>query len=166
MFLYKTTTTTERTLQVSCYKNIVCTYMFTIKARLILVKEDKIVLLLQTTKQGGKYTLVGGRVEQYEYAREALVRECFEEIGIELLPTHLSLVHVLHKKKGTENTLTLYFTTTIWRGVLQNKEPKKFKGANWFPIHKLPPNTSPTTRHVIKKILAKEAYSEFNRINK
>lgn len=138
--------------------------MFTIKTRLILVKEDKVVLLLQTTKQGGKYTLVGGRVEQYEFVREALVRECFEEIGIKLLVKHLALVHVLHKKKNGENTVTLYFKASNWSGIMQNKEPKKFEGVNWFAINNLPSNTSPTTRHVIKKILSKKTYSEFNRI--
>ena len=137
--------------------------MFTIKTRLILVKEDEVVLLLQTTKQGGKYTLVGGKVEAYEYARDALVRECFEEIGIELSTKNLSLVHVLHKKNG-ENTLTLYFTASNWAGIMQNKEPKKFEGVAWFPINDLPSNVSPTTRHIIKKFLAKKTYSEFNRI--
>ena len=140
--------------------------MFTIKTRLLLVKAEKVLLLLQTTKQGGKYTLVGGRVERYEYAREALVRECFEEIGIKILVKNLNLVHVLHKKKGIENTLTLYFTTTIWSGPLQNKEPKKFKGVHWFPINSLPNKTSPTTRHIIKKILVGKIYSEFNREEK
>jgi len=140
--------------------------MFTIKTRLILVNEGKIVLLLQTNKQGGKYTLVGGRVEQYEYARDALVRECFEEIGIKLMVKHLTLIHVLHKKKEVENTLTLYFTATIWSGQLKNKEPKKFSGVNWFPLNNLPPKTSPTTRHVIKKVLAGKPYSEFNRSEK
>ena len=130
---------------------------------MLLVKSREVLLLLQTTKQGGKYTLVGGRVEQDEYAREALVRECFEEIGINLLVKNLNLVHVLHKKKQGENTLTLYFTTTTWTGALQNKEPQKFKGVDWFPINNLPPNISPTSRYVIKKILTGKSYSEFNR---
>ena len=45
-----------------------------IKARVILYDQGRILLLKQTTPNGGNYTLVGGTVEAEEYAREALIR--------------------------------------------------------------------------------------------
>ena len=137
--------------------------MFKIKARLILVNLDKVLLLLQTSKHGGKYTLVGGHVEEYEYASKALIRECYEEAGIILQKKDLELVHVLHKKNKRGNTLTLYFTTEVWGGDIKNKEPKKFSEVTWFPIHQLPARTSPTSRHVIEKYLEGNNYSDFRR---
>jgi len=137
--------------------------MFKIKARLILLNLDKILLLLQTNKQGGKYTLVGGHVEEYEYASKALIRECYEEVGIQLFEKDLELVHVLHKKNKRDNTLTLYFTTEVWQGSIENKEPKKFSQVGWFPIHQLPARTSPTSRHVINQYLDGQSYSDFRR---
>ena len=69
----------------------------TIKARLILYHKGKILLLEQTKPNGGNYTLVGGTVEEREFARQALIRESFEEAGIRLREEDLQLVHVLHK---------------------------------------------------------------------
>ena len=70
---------------------------FIIKTRLILKQNDKILLLAQTSENGGKFTLPGGTVENKEFAKATLIRECKEEIGIQLVAadsvsyTHLTL---------------------------------------------------------------------------
>ena len=53
-----------------------------VKARVILYDQGRILLLKQTKPNGGNYTLVGGTVEQEEFAVEALIRESKEEAGI------------------------------------------------------------------------------------
>ena len=68
-----------------------------LKVRLILFNQGKILLLKQTKLNGGNYTLVGGNVELGETSKEALVRECKEEAGITILENDLRLVHVLQK---------------------------------------------------------------------
>ena len=140
--------------------------MIDIKTRLILKKEDKILLSLQRTTGSGKYTLVGGRVEQMEFAKEALVRECYEELNIRLKKGDLELVHMLHKKNKKGNVVTFYFTTTQWQGKVSNKEPQNFSSIEWHPINNLPTRTSPTTMHVITKVLNGKIYSELNRERK
>ncbi len=140
--------------------------MIDIKTRLILKKEDKILLSLQKTAGNGKFTLVGGRIEQMEFAKEALVRECYEELNIRLKKGDLKLVHMLHKKNKKGNVVTFYFTTTQWQGTVSNKEPQNFRSIEWHPIHNLPPRTSPTTKHVITKVLNGKIYSELNREGK
>ena len=92
--------------------------MFEIKARVILKNLGKVLFLLQTTKQGGKYTLAGGRVEKMEFAKDALIRECQEELGIVLEESDVALVHVLHKKNKLSNVITLYFETNTWSGLI------------------------------------------------
>ena len=52
-----------------------------LKVRLILFNQGKILLLKQTKLNGGNYTLVGGNVELGETSKEALVRECKEELA-------------------------------------------------------------------------------------
>lgn len=137
--------------------------MFDIKARVILKNLGKVLFLLQTTKQGGKYTLAGGRVESAEFAKAALIRECKEEVGIKLEEKDLKLVHVLHKKNKLNNVVTLYFETSTWTGLIDSKEPKKFKQVAWFPLDKLPKKTSLTTRHVLTQYMEGNRYSDLQR---
>ncbi|MEM6317657.1 MAG: NUDIX domain-containing protein [Bacteroidota bacterium] len=136
---------------------------FIIKARLVLKKANQVLLLTQTNEKGGKLTLPGGTVEGPEFALETLVRECQEEIGITLNPTHLSLIHVLHKKKGKDNRITIYFTTTQYQGTLHVRETNKFQGFAWASLRDLPPKTSPTVKHVIRQINQNVQYSEWSK---
>ena len=136
---------------------------FVIKSRLILKKEDKILLLAQTTKNGGKFSLPGGTVEGGEFALETLIRECEEEIGIHIAPEDLELVHVLHKKKGGENRVTFYFKTQIYKGQIRVRETKKFRGVTWGDLYAMPAKTSSTVKHVVKQLILGEKYSQFSK---
>ncbi len=136
---------------------------FVIKARLILKQNDKILLLAQTSENGGKFTLPGGTVEDKEFAKETLIRECEEELGIQLDGTALSLIHVLHKKKGNENRITVYFAAQDYQGTLHAIETEKFRGVTWASIDRLPTKTSATVKHVLAKVNAGEGYSEFSK---
>ena len=138
-------------------------YHFIIKARLILEQNDKILLLAQTSDNGGKFTLPGGTVEDKEFAKETLIRECKEELGIRLNGRDLALIHVLHKKKGNENRITLYFSAQDYQGTLHAKETEKFRGITWASIERLPTKTSATVKHVLHKVKMGAGYSEFSK---
>ncbi|MEZ5039682.1 MAG: NUDIX hydrolase [Saprospiraceae bacterium] len=132
-----------------------------IKVRLILYDRGKILLLKQTKPNGGNYTLVGGNMEKGEYAKQTLIRESFEEAGINLKKKDLTLVHVLQKNNAVEQRLTLYFKAYRWEGKLQAKEPWKFKTVKWFSLDALPPNLTPTVRHVLQQYRQGRFYSEW-----
>lgn len=142
--------------------------MLIFAVRLILEEDGKTLFLRQTKKNGGKYSLIGGNVEDHEFAREALAREAAEETGIHVDPKHLELVHVLHRHKLKKNEiyLVLYFRTTRFKGQPESLEPKKFKDVDWLPINRLPENISAANLHVLKAIHKKEIYSEFPERNK
>jgi len=108
--------------------------MLTFAVRLILEDNGKMLFLRQTKRNGGRYSLVGGNVEDHEFAREALAREAKEEAGIHVEPDELILTHVLHrhKLKKDENLLVLYFKATRFYGEPESLEPKKFKDVGWF----------------------------------
>lgn len=136
----------------------------TLKTRLLLEHNGKILLLKQTNKNGGKFTLVGGNVEQYELVKPALVRESMEEAGIELKAKHLKLVHTLLKKKDEDHTrIILYFKALSWGGHVESREPKKFKKTVWYPLNKLPENMSPTVKHFLEQYKIGNPYSEFDK---
>lgn len=132
----------------------------TIKVRVIMEEENKILLLEQTNENGGKFTLAGGTVEDVEFARKALIRECKEEIGIKLKASDLVVVHILHKKKIEEDRLTIYFKAAKWEKRIKCKEKKKFAAVSWVDIDNLPIRTSFTVRHVLDQIKMGSLYSE------
>jgi ADP-ribose pyrophosphatase YjhB (NUDIX family) len=135
-----------------------------LKVRLILYNKGSILLLRQKKTLGGNYTLVGGTIENTEYALQALIREAQEEAGILLKEKDLQLVHVLHKRtKSNGHRITLYFKATQYGGKLVTGEPNKFKGVSWFLLDNLPANLSETVRHVLKEYREGRMYSEFRK---
>ena len=134
-----------------------------IKVRLLLYRKGKILLLKQTKRNGGNYTLVGGNVDAMEGAKAALIREAEEEAGLLLQSEHLSLAHVLHKRIGKSQRVTLYFKARKFAGDIQTKEPKKFTSVEWCTLGKLPENLTPTVRHVLKAYRHGKLYSEFKK---
>ncbi len=133
-----------------------------LKARLIVEEHGQILLLKQTSKNGGKFTLVGGTVEDNEFARKALIRESREESGIILNTRDLQLVHTLHKKKNAITRIVLYYKALQWTGDIQSQEPKKFKEVAWFPVDDLPKGMSDTVRHALKHYRRGSRYSEMS----
>lgn len=133
-----------------------------LKARLIVEDHGQILLLKQTTANGGKFTLVGGTVEDYEFARKALIRESYEESGIVINTNDLQLVHTLHKKKDEITRIVLYFKAIHWSGDIRTGEPRKFKKVAWFPIDNLPKGMSATVRHALKHYRRGSRYSEMS----
>ncbi len=121
-----------------------------LKVRLILYYKGQILLLKQTKPNGGNYTLVGGNVESWETAPQALIREAYEEAGVMVKEKDLQLVHVLQKVKNGEQRITLYFKAYRWEGQLMAREVHKFKECEWFHLDKLPKNLTQTVRHVLK----------------
>ncbi|WP_116106806.1 NUDIX domain-containing protein [Lewinella sp. IMCC34191] len=141
-------------------------FKVSLKARLILEDRGRILLLKQTKPNGGNYSLIGGTIERQEYALESLIRESFEEAGIELTPTDLSLVHVLHKrykKKGKKHRIVLYFRAHHYEGEPESKELKKFENVEWHPYNNLPPNLTGTVRHVLNEYSRGKIYSEMEK---
>ncbi|MEZ4918574.1 MAG: NUDIX hydrolase [Saprospiraceae bacterium] len=137
--------------------------MLTFAVRLILEDNGKLLFLRQTKKNGGRYSLVGGNVENDEFARQALSREAMEEAGVDVDPKSMRLVHVLHRHKLKKNKalLVLYFKATAFKGTPASREPKKFADAVWLDKEKMPLAISKPTRHVLQMIRQNIIYSEF-----
>lgn len=137
--------------------------MLIFAVRLVLEENGKLLFLRQTKRNGGRYTLIGGNVEEKEFAREALTREAKEEADIHVEPDDLTLVHVLHRHKLQKNQtlIVLYFKAARFSGEPESLETKKFKDVAWFSPEELPEEISMPTRHVLQSIKKGEIYSEF-----
>lgn len=132
----------------------VCVYVF-------LVQDGELLWLLRqnTGYLDGHYGLVSGHVEKGESAKEGMVREAYEEVGILIDPDDLKVLHVMHRQTSRIN-IDIFFECTRWKGELTNKEPHKHEQMEFFPFNDPPPNIKPYLREVLSAINEGRVYSE------
>ena len=137
-------------------------------ARLLLVQPDtgKILFLQQTAKNGGGFTLPGGKVEQAEFAREALVRETYEETGLKVLKKDVEMVHLVHRRMPKTTEIIFFFRSTTFEGTPEVREPLKFQHVDWYGYDQMPEKQPLVLEYVLKRMSKGKTYSEFPRPEK
>lgn len=132
-----------------------------VNAYLILKQQDKILLHLRknTGYCDGMWSLVGGHVEDGESATEGIIREAYEEVGINLYPDQIRVVHVMHRKTNRLN-VDVFFDCRSWQGEIQNLELEKCEKLEFFPFNALPLNIVDYNSMALKHILEDKFYSE------
>jgi 8-oxo-dGTP pyrophosphatase MutT (NUDIX family) len=121
----------------------------TVGARALVVRNDQ-VLLIKHTYQKGWYT-IGGGVERNESPSEAIIRELAEEVGV--TPTEKpELFSIYHKNdKKRDDYIAFYI---IKKFELQDSSySPEIAEKRWFPLHDLPPDTTPSTLKRIEEFL-------------
>jgi len=137
---------------------------FTVKfaVDLIIRRGNEVLLSLRenTGWMDGRYHFVSGHVDGNEAPEEAIAREAMEEAGIVVDPKNLKLVFVTHRRNGdvSDEYVTLYFEATEWIGDIENREPEKSGGLDWFNIDTLPENIVPYVEDVLTDYAAGKNY--------
>ncbi|WP_346876754.1 MULTISPECIES: NUDIX hydrolase [unclassified Clostridium] len=108
-------------------------------------KDDTIQILLHRRKntgyQDGKWDIAAsGHVDEGETAKMAVVRECAEELGIDVKIKDLSFVHLSHRvsNNGGRTYYDIYFVVNKYHGIPKVIEPDKCSELRWFKIDDLP----------------------------
>ena len=137
-------------------------------AYLVLAKKKKVLMLrrFNTGYEDGNYSLVAGHLEGNESFRKCLVREAKEEANIILNENDLEIVHVMHRRTtfhdaGLRERIDIFIAAKKWKGEIKNVEPHKCDDLSWFPLKKIPKNTIPYIKLVLKNISKGVFYSEF-----
>lgn len=122
-----------------------------VNAYLILKQQDRVLFQLRknTGYCDGMWSLMAGHVEDGESATDGLIREANEELGIELIPSDLKVVHVMHRRSNRFN-VDVFFECTTWRGTIQNREPEKCECIEFFSLDQLPTNMVDYNRTVFQ----------------
>lgn len=122
----------------------------TIGARILLINNNKI-LLVKHTYQSGWYT-IGGGINRGETPIAAVQRELKEETGITLksVPTLFSVYYSNFQKH--DDYIVLYvgnehIQEDCWSVEILEKK--------WFDLDKLPPDVTPATKRRIDEYLGK-----------
>ncbi|WP_278260462.1 NUDIX domain-containing protein [Nocardia sp. AG03] len=134
-----------------------------VDVHLLLIRGDQILLSLR--RSGDKYDnhwhLPSGKLEAGESARVGAAREAAEEVGVEIVPADLRLVHTAHVTASTGDArLGLFFRTERWQGEPFNREPEKCYALQWFTVHDLPVDLLEYSALGISALDSGEPYSE------
>lgn len=138
-----------------------------IPAVYLVLRKDNQILLLQRANSGyqdGMYGLVSGHVDGDELATTAMVREAKEEAGIDVDPTKLAFVHIVHRlSRGQvgQERMDLFYELREWGGEVTNAEPHKCSDLSWFDMDNLPEDMLPLVRRVLTDISHGVTYSEY-----
>ncbi len=118
------------------------------KSRLVVYQPPKILLL---KKHGAKtkYSLVGGFVDEGETPREGLVREAFEEVGMEIDTEELYLLSKIRGKKD-KNLVKYYYLLNNHNKPYELKEVHKFYDFLWVDIKEAVKHLEGTDKAVVK----------------
>jgi 8-oxo-dGTP diphosphatase len=130
---------------------------------LILEREGQILLSRRcnTGFEDGNYGLVAGHAEEHEAMSAAMAREAKEEAGITIHPEDLQEVVTMHRNCGNHERVDFFFTTSIWEGEIQNREPDKCDDLSWFPIGDMPHNVIPYIKEAIGCFETGKTYVEW-----
>lgn len=118
---------------------------------LLLVRGDSVLMLRRynTGFADGFYSMVAGHVEAGEDLKAAVIREAKEEAGIDLSPTDLEVVGVIHSMSDREY-VNFFLKASEWSGEVTNMEPDKCDDLRWFDMADLPENTVPYARQGVE----------------
>jgi 8-oxo-dGTP diphosphatase len=130
-------------------------------ARLLLHYREHTLYLMQTKGNGGGFTLPGGRVKGEEFAKEGLIREAFEEVGILLTKKSLKLVHVMHKRLNSTVEIIFFFKSSKWKNEPIAKESEKFSNYVWLPDDEPPKRLPAVIKAAMADIAVDKVYSQY-----
>ncbi|HEY4294696.1 MAG TPA: NUDIX domain-containing protein [Luteibacter sp.] len=104
----------------------------------MLMDRGKVCLSLRfgTGFEDGNLGLVAGHLEANETLAQGMLREAREEIGIDITPADLRLVHIMHHRSDSDR-LAVFFKCQIWQGSPRNLEPHKCGGIRWVTLDTL-----------------------------
>lgn len=139
----------------------------TVAAAYMVLVRNGTVLLAKRANTGyadGKYALVAGHVEAGESIKQAMVREVYEEIGLQIDEKDLRLLLTMHRYSPSSEPperLDFFLTADVFFGEPENMEPHKCEELRWFALDDLPDNLVPFVRFALAEIGRGEIYCEF-----
>lgn len=131
-------------------------------SHLILKDKNKILLYSRLKDEENLcYNLVAGHVEQEESPISCMIREAKEEIGIDINRRDIKLVHTMYKPIKHNERIEFFCLCEKWSGEIQNLEPHKCMGVEFFEINNLPETLVGYSRLAIENIFKGVHFSEY-----
>ena len=124
--------------------------------------EDEVLLLrrFNTGYEDGNYSVIAGHIDGNEEVKAAAIREAKEEAGIEIRPSEIEVVGVMHRK-GEDERVNFFLATSRWNGSIVNAEPDKCDDLSWHSFHELPVNMVPYVRQALENYRKGKFFESF-----
>lgn len=137
---------------------------YPLAVHVLVADGDDLLFLLRagTGYADGQWSVPAGHVEAGESATAAAVRECAEEIGVEIDPADLELALVQHKRgpiDGDER-IDLFFRAARFGGEPENREPAKCARIRWANPKEMTDLVG-YVAHALDRVADGAAYAEF-----
>lgn len=101
----------------------------------LICENGKLLVMHYNYPNGRIHAIPGGRMEQGEFAPEALRREYMEELGLEVEIGPLLFVGEMFAKEKMKQTMHLVFATKILAGVpVLNPDETSANGVGWIAL--------------------------------
>lgn len=107
------------------------------RVRALIIEEDKILLIKRVKTNLSYFVIPGGGVEAGESNEEALIRECREELGLDLAVKDLILENMLEDKEKNKQKEYFYLTSIISGKLGTGKGPEFLKNSKYLGKHEL-----------------------------
>ena len=131
---------------------------------LMLIIEDNQVLLLKrknTNYMDGFYGLPAGKVEANETPLQALIRESYEELDIQVKPQWVASPVIGYREEEKIDFIDFVFPIKKYLGTIKNKEPHKCEDLRFFNLKNLPPQHVPLVPFFLEKVIKGVSYCEY-----
>lgn len=106
------------------------------------------------------YCLPGGKPQDHESLHNAIKRELEEKINIIVDSQSITLAHVMHIRRLSQDCVVFFFVITSWQGDPINRETTKYSKLDWYFSDQLPPSLMSGHRQAIEYISKCIAHSE------
>ena len=121
------------------------------KSKLLIIK-DLSVLIFEKNIEKKRYVLAGGFLKKGESAEEGLIREVYEETGVNLTIENIKYHASSTKIDSKKNALTRHYFLLIKNGQkFENKEPKNFKSLQWIEWAKVLKFINHSDKNIIER---------------
>ena len=139
-------------------------YQSKVAVFLMLTRNNNTEILMQKRYNTGYmdnlYDMAcSGHLEHGESLAHATIREAKEEIGIDVDEKNLKLVALI--QPYNDDYLNVFFASNTYEGTPEIKEPNKCSDLRWFNINKLPENTMPRIKNVLKNMNMGIIYDDY-----
>ena len=116
----------------------------------VLLQDNQILLCLRKNTEfyPNHWAFPVGRLEQGENYLDALRRELFEEIGVQLIEAE-NLTTLYDYELNVEHVV---YRVNVWRGQIENLEPELCESVAWFSLADLPQPLTPATQKIIDSL--------------
>lgn len=129
----------------------------------IFIQDGNVLTVFRnnTERNNNKHGLIGGLVHAGESVRAAAVRIIFEEVGLDVDPEDLTLIHVMSSRENGEETVGHYFLVEDWDGEPVNKASHKHARIEWVDLNELPATLIERNRQALENMFEEIPYSEY-----